>query len=105
MYIYIYQYNTHGLVKLAKHIYINCFQGIRALLAHAYFPIFFTFRFLMAASPTSVGFIPPNVAHLVYVRLDGPNYTMWLSQFIPSCGLMTLWASWMVLSRAPREDF
>jgi hypothetical protein len=37
----------------------------------------------MAASPTSVGFIPPNVAHLVYVRLDGPNYTTWLSQIRP----------------------
>jgi hypothetical protein len=37
----------------------------------------------MAASPTSVGFIPPNVAHLVHVRLDGPNYTTWLSQIRP----------------------
>ena len=26
MYIYIYQYNTHGLVKLAKHIYINFYM-------------------------------------------------------------------------------
>ena len=37
----------------------------------------------MAASPISIGLIPPNVAHLVYVLLDGPNYTTWLSQIRP----------------------
>jgi hypothetical protein len=36
-----------------------------------------------SASQTSPAFTFPNITQLVYVKLDGPNYLMWLSQFLP----------------------
>jgi hypothetical protein len=35
----------------------------------------------ISGTPTTYMF--PNVTTFVYVKLDGPNYHMWLSQFLP----------------------
>jgi hypothetical protein len=38
---------------------------------------------MAASSSTSAAFQFPNISHIVYVKLEGPNYLMWLPQMNP----------------------
>jgi hypothetical protein len=39
---------------------------------------------MAASSSTSAAFQLPNISHIVYVKLEGPNYLQWLSQMNPA---------------------
>ncbi|RVW79339.1 hypothetical protein CK203_040817 [Vitis vinifera] len=52
-----------------------------------------------SSASSNVIFAPPNIGHLVSIKLSDTNYLIWSSQIVPVLKSHDLMASWMVLSR------